>query len=236
VESLGAHCEGPFIHPEKKGAHSEEYIQLPGNGIRSIEVLYGAENLKPRSTTLPPVIKKITIAPELPGSIEAIKSLTKEHGIVCSIGHTTATYEQGLEAVKAGATKITHLFNAMDPFLHRAPGLVGLISAPVADLMARPYFGLISDDIHLSPNSVRAAWLIHEEGCILTTDATAVTGLPDGTYDSRLVVHVVKKGKRLVIEGTDTVAGGYVPGALIILQAIKVLMILMDSAATLPMR
>jgi N-acetylglucosamine-6-phosphate deacetylase len=87
--------------------------------------------------------------------------------------------------------------------------LVGLVSAPVTDLATRPYFGLIADDIHLSPSSVRAAWAIHEEGCVLTTDATAVTGLPDGTYDSRLGVRIVKKGKKLVIEGTDTVAGGY---------------------------
>jgi N-acetylglucosamine-6-phosphate deacetylase len=176
--------------------------------MRSIEALYGTENLQPRLTAPSPVIKKITIAPELPGSMQAIESLRKEYGIICSIGHTTATYEQGLEAVKAGAMMITHLFNAMDPFLHRTPGLVGLISAPVTDLTTRPFFGLISDDIHLSPNSVRAAWLMHEEGCILTTDATAATGLPDGTYDSRLGVHVVKKGKKLVIEGTDTVAGG----------------------------
>ena len=180
-------------------------------GITSVKDMYGENNLQPRdSANQAPTIRKVTIAPELPGAIEAIRALTQDHGVICSIGHSAATYEQGLEALNAGASVITHLFNAMDPFLHRAPGLVGLVSAPSSDLAIKPYFGLITDDIHVSPSSACAAWSMHEDGCIVTTDATAATGLPDGTYDSRLGVRVAKRGKKLVIEGTDTVAGGYV--------------------------
>lgn len=213
MESLGVHCEGPFIHPKKRGAHSEEYIRAPEHGITSIKDMYGAENLRPSSgsASQSPVIRKVTVAPELPGAIDAIRALTQEHGVICSLGHSTSTYEGGIEALQAGAGVITHLFNAMEPFLHRAPGLVGLISAPVTDLRKKPYFGLITDDIHLLPSAVCAAWATNEDRCVLTTDATAATGLPDGTYDSRLGVRVVKQGKKLVMEGTDTVAGGYGP-------------------------
>lgn len=211
MESLGAHCEGPFIHPKKRGAHSEEHILSPPEGIISVKDMYGKDSLQPKNSVIwSRAIRKVTIAPELPGAIDAIRALTHDHGVICSIGHSTATYEQGLEALSAGASVITHLFNAMEPFLHRAPGLVGLISAPVGDVEVKPYFGLITDDIHLSPSSACAAWTMSEDRCILTTDATASTGLPDGTYDSRLGVRVAKRGKKLVIEGTDTVAGGYV--------------------------
>lgn len=233
MESLGAHCEGPFIHPKKKGAHSEEYILAPEGGLASLKAVYGEENLRPQpdSTGQSPAIRKVTIAPEIPGALDSIRALTQDHGIICSIGHTTATYEQGLEAVRAGGSVITHLFNAMEPYLHRVPGLVGLVSAPVTDLAVRPYFGLIADGIHLSPSGVCGAWAMGEDKCILTTDATAVTGLPDGTYDSRLGVKVAKTGKKLVIEGTDTVAGGYVaPPSLTISSANGSTI---DSAATL---
>jgi N-acetylglucosamine-6-phosphate deacetylase len=182
----------------------------PANGIQSIRDLYGQESLAAPI----PAIRKITLAPELPGMLETIRALTHEYGIICSLGHSPATYEQGLAGVRAGATMLTHLYNAMEPCLHRSPGLVGLIGAPETDLAAppreRPFFGLIADGIHVAPSCVRMAWAVHREGCILTTDGTAATGfdLPDGTYEWTLQRKVVKKGEKLFLEGSDTIAGG----------------------------
>ncbi|CEL11446.1 hypothetical protein ASPCAL14548 [Aspergillus calidoustus] len=176
----------------------------------SIRDLYGQESLAAPI----PAIRKITLAPELPGMLETIRALTHEYGIICSLGHSPATYEQGLAGVRAGATMLTHLYNAMEPCLHRSPGLVGLIGAPETDLAAppreRPFFGLIADGIHVAPSCVRMAWAVHREGCILTTDGTAATGfdLPDGTYEWTLQRKVVKKGEKLFLEGSDTIAGG----------------------------
>lgn len=152
--------------------------------------------------------------------LDAIQELAHRHGTIVSMGHSAATYEQGLAGLAAGATMITHTFNAMKPFLHRSPGLVGLLSASEIDLkergVKRPFFGLITDDIHLHASVARAAYLVHPAGCIVTTDGTAATGLelPDGVYPwgrqnsgsgSR---RIVKAGRKLFIEGTDTIAGG----------------------------
>ena len=223
AESLGVHCEGPFISSGKKGAHPAPLLQTPNDGIKTIEDFYGLDNLtelrdgegecqNPR----PAIIKKITVAPELPGMYNTIRDLAPRYGIICSLGHSSATYEQGLEGVRAGATMLTHLYNAMEPFLHRNPGLVGLIGAPESDLpttrgkTSRPFFGIITDDIHVHPSCVRAAWATHEDGCIITTDGTSATGmsLPDGVYESKPGRRVVKSGRKLFLEGTDTIAGG----------------------------
>ncbi|OCT50195.1 putative N-acetylglucosamine-6-phosphate deacetylase [Cladophialophora carrionii] len=218
-ESMGAHCEGPFISASRKGAHVEKHLQSLENGWESILHFYGPENFLPLphasvkdelATTRPATIKKLTVAPELEGMVDAIRHLTQERQICCSIGHTAATYEVGLEAVRAGATMITHLFNAMAPLLHRSPGIPGLIGAPETDLENnRPSFGLIADDVHVSPSCVRTAWAVHEKGCILTTDGTAATGieLTDGVYPWK-ERRLEKRGRRMFLEGTDTIAGG----------------------------
>ncbi|KAJ9149106.1 Glucosamine-6-phosphate isomerase [Pleurostoma richardsiae] len=224
AESLGIHCEGPFISPAKKGAHAADLLQIPSAGAKTIEEFYGLENLKPPSVgeadaqnSRPAPIRKITVAPELPGMYDAIRDLTRDYGTVISLGHSGATYEQGLEGIRAGATMLTHTFNAMEPFLHRKPGLVGLIGAPETELkkmdgkLSRPFFGLITDDIHVHPSCVRAAWAMHEEGCIVTTDGTAATGLdlPDGVHQWKTGGRrVIKSGRKLFLEGTDTIAGG----------------------------
>ncbi|UPL02968.1 hypothetical protein LCI18_013902 [Fusarium solani-melongenae] len=215
AESLGCHCEGPFLSPKKKGAHPPELLLEPVNTVQSILDFYGADSLgapsfKQDAGQQIPAIKKLTLAPELPGMLDTIRTLRQEYGIVCSLGHSSATYEQGLAGVRAGANMITHLFNAMEPCLHRSPGLVGLIGAPETDLTDRPFFGLIADDIHVAPSCVRMAWAVHKDGCILTTDGTAATGwdLPDGTYEWMPGKAVVKKGEKLFLEGSDTIAGG----------------------------
>lgn len=235
-ESLGIHCEGPFLALSKKGAHDPNYLQTAvGGGDQTIKDFYGLANLAvpvvgdgSSAEPQPPVaksclpasaaaIRKITVAPELPGMLDAIRDLTHCHGTIVALGHSAATYEQGLAGLAAGATMLTHAFNAMEPFLHRSPGLVGLLSASEEDLrghrVERPFFGLITDDIHLHASVARAAWAMHPAGCIVTTDGTAATGLDlaDGVYpwgQGSASRRIVKAGRKLFVEGTDTIAGG----------------------------
>ncbi|KAJ5110304.1 N-acetylglucosamine-6-phosphate deacetylase [Penicillium argentinense] len=219
AESLGCHCEGPFLSRERKGAHPPDLLLEPVKRIESILGFYGVDSLgapisKENAGQQISAIRKITLSSELPGMLETIRTLTREYGIVCSLGHSPATYEEGLAAVRAGANMLTHLYNAMEPCLHRSPGLVGLIGAPETDLstppIERPFFGLIADGVHVAPSCARMAWAVHKNGCILTTDGTAATGfdLPDGTFEWTHGRTVVKKGEKLFLEGTDTLAGG----------------------------
>lgn len=202
-ESLGAHCEGPFISPTKNGIHSLAVLQAAGNGFQDFEACYGAENLR-ASDTSPPAVSMITAAPEVAGVFEAIKETTRR-GIKFSIGHTESTFEEATDAIHAGATMITHLFNAMRPLHHRNPGVFGTLGE--AEAKERPYFGIISDGIHLHPTTVKIAWNAHPDGFILVTDAMKTVGLPDGVYDWTNGDRFVKKGPLLTREGTGTIAG-----------------------------
>jgi N-acetylglucosamine-6-phosphate deacetylase len=195
AESLGAHCEGPFLNPNRNGIHSLAVLQSPVEGFESLSEMYGSENLG----SLASPIRLVTLAPELPGSLEAITEL-RARSIAVSIGHTTASYEQAKDAIWAGATMITHLFNAMNPLHHRNPGIYGLLGIPST---YKPYFGVIVDGIHLHPTSVNIAWHSHPEGCILVTDAMSPAGLPDGIYDWTNGDRIQKKGPVLTLEGSD---------------------------------
>lgn len=165
-------------------------------------------------------IKMITAAPEL-GAMTALIPALAARGIIVSIGHSEATYEEASAAVAAGATMITHLFNAMRPLHHRNPGIFGVLG--VADSQSqqdfptqvsqRPYFGLIADGIHLHPATVKIAWHAHPAGLVLVTDAMHMVGLPDGRYpwtNGEGEHFIVKKGSVLELEGTGTIAGRYV--------------------------
>lgn len=113
---LGAHVEGPFLAPSKKGAHDAANMHIPSSS--SLEMIYGEDNLRNS-------IRVLTLAPELPGALGYIETLTKEYGIKVSMGHSAANHEQGKKGLKAGANLITHTFNAMNPLHHREPGLAG---------------------------------------------------------------------------------------------------------------
>lgn len=204
-ESLGAHCEGPFIATSKCGIHSPSVLRSSApNGIRDFEDCYGDSNLSPSSPDQKPSIALITAAPELPGIASIIPQITSR-GIRFALGHTEATYEAATTALQAGATMITHLFNAMRPLHHRNPGPFGTLGKTSnAD---RPYFGIIADGIHLHPTTVKIAYTAHPEGFILVTDAMKTLGLPDGTYDWTNGDKWEKVGSRLTREGTDTLAG-----------------------------
>lgn len=150
---LGVHVEGPFINSIKKGAHPPECIKNFDNGFETVKEMYGSlEN-----------IKIITLAPEKENSIEVINKLT-QYGITVSVGHSTADISIGEIAVKNGASLITHLFNAMLPFHHRDPGLVGLLASDQIPKDRTIYYGIISDGVHTHPAALRIAYRTHPDG------------------------------------------------------------------------
>lgn len=210
AESLGAHCEGPFLNAGKHGIHNVQVLK-EAHSIADLEDMYGAENIDPEKSSArggrPLPIKMITAAPEL-GAMTSLIPTLRARGIVYSMGHSEATYEDATAAVAAGATMITHLFNAMRPLHHRNPGIFGVLGS--AERLARPYFGIIADGIHLHPNTIKIAYNAHPDGFILVTDAMHMVGLPDGRYrwtNGEGEHYIVKKGFVLTLEGTDSIAG-----------------------------
>ncbi len=161
---LGLHLEGPFLNPQKKGAHNPRYIQHPA-----------AEKIPNWSRKNG--VWLVTLAPEMEGAPAVIETLTKQ-GVVVSAGHTQAAYEQAQAAFAQGIACGTHLYNAMPPLYHRDPGLPGaLLTTPGV------YFGLIADGIHCHKSMLQLAWNAKSrDGLILTTDAMAAMGMPPGKY------------------------------------------------------
>ena len=163
----------------------------------SPESLYGSENL---TSTL----KLITLAPELPGSVALVGHLRENYpDIVISLGHSSATYEQGLATLDIGATALTHVFNAMAPLHHREPGLAGLTAS------GRCFYSVIPDGIHLHPATLAMAFRTDPAKCILITDSIELAGLPDGVHPGhgQIPSPQRKVGNRVTIEGTDTLIG-----------------------------
>lgn len=192
---LGVHLEGPCLNPEKRGAHPAEYLQPLT--LASVQALVGEYvNL----------IRVMTLAPELDPTGAVIPWL-REHGILVSLGHSTATSAQAKAAFEQGATMVTHAFNAMPPLHHRAVGLLGaaLLEPPI-------HCGLIADGQHVSPQMLdlllrsrrgRIGNTQHRcENLFLVSDALAPLGLPDGTYpwDSREIS--VEQGTARLPDGT----------------------------------
>jgi N-acetylglucosamine-6-phosphate deacetylase len=186
------------LNPEKNGIHKKEVLQRPQGGISDLEECYGANNLKS------PIVKMVTLAPELDQTQSVIRDLSSR-GIIVSAGHSTADYEQMRAAVKQGATMVTHLFNAMNQPHHRNPGIFGIIGAE--DEFVRPYYGIIADDIHVHPSFVKVAHYAHPNGTILVTDAMSLLGLPDGRYDWTNGESIVKHGGKLTLNDTPIIAG-----------------------------
>jgi N-acetylglucosamine-6-phosphate deacetylase len=161
---LGAHLEGPFLNPEKRGAHDPKLFH-----IGDPEAL---AYLSPLET-----IRLVTLAPEMPAGMKAVDWLTQQ-GVIVSAGHSAATSDQMLEAIETGIRYITHLFNAMPSLHHRQPGLLG-----PALTSSRLRCGLIVDGIHVHPLMVKLAWLcLGAKRLTLVTDAMAAMGMPDGRY------------------------------------------------------
>ncbi|MFD3610431.1 N-acetylglucosamine-6-phosphate deacetylase [Streptomyces atroolivaceus] len=189
-ELAGIHFEGPFISPCRKGAHSEELLRDPDPA--EVRKLLDAARGSARM---------VTLATELPGGIESVRLLA-EHGVIAAVGHTDATYEQTVEAIDAGATVATHLFNAMPPIGHRDPG-------PVTALLEdeRITVELINDGTHLHPAALELAY--HHAGAArvaLITDAMDAAGSGDGHYELGPLAVEVKDGVARLVEG-GSIAG-----------------------------
>lgn len=154
AESLGAHVEGPFLNPRKNGIHNRAVLRV-AECIRDVEECYGAANVgadaenvrehgdddDDEEEELKMPIKLITVAPELGAMTTNVIPELRSRGVLVSIGHTEATYEQARAAVDAGATMVTHLFNAMTPLHHRNPGVLGVLGRPAPPSCASTAFG-----------------------------------------------------------------------------------------------
>lgn len=159
---LGVHAEGPFISASKKGAQDERYILKPD-----------ADFVKEYGD----VIKIITLAPEEDDSnFSAIRRITSETDVVVSMGHTSADFDIAAASTKAGVRHTTHLFNAMTPLTHRAPGVVG--AALATDVSCE----LIVDGIHVSPHLYDILYKIKGGKLCFITDCLPAGGLPEGEY------------------------------------------------------
>ncbi|MFI6940603.1 N-acetylglucosamine-6-phosphate deacetylase [Streptomyces sp. NPDC050418] len=184
-EIAGIHFEGPFISPCRKGAHDESLLRDPDPA--DVRKLLDAARGQARM---------VTLATELPGGIDSVRLLA-EHGVIAAVGHTDATYEQTKEAIDAGATVATHLYNAMPAIGHRLPG-------PIVALLEdeRVTVELINDGTHLHPASLEMAF--HHAGAArvaFITDAMDAAGFGDGRYMlGPLAVEVKDSVARLVTE------------------------------------
>lgn len=196
AEILGAHLDGPFISREKSGGHSTADIQ----DVVSVSVMDATYGEGWRKVT-----KVVALAPELAGAQDVIADLTKD-GIIVSLGHSAASYCQGKAAVNAGATMLSHLFNAMPAFHHRDPSLVGLLAS--SDLERPLFFGIIADGIHTHEAAQRMAHKISPETLILLSDGTAAVGLERGTYEmGGQSVEVKGTPPAAFVAGTDNLLG-----------------------------
>lgn len=194
-DSLGVHCEGPFISLKKKGCHNPDHLIADATKVTLADV-YGPD---------PKEIKVVTVAPEIPGILTQIPLMCKK-GWIVSVGHTTATYEQACEAVDEGASLITHLYNAMPEPHHRKAGVVGTITLAGETGNPTPFFGMIADGIHIDKSMVAMAYRAAPGKCILVTDTMHLYGLADGVYhwDGQVLC---KKGASVLVDGTETLAG-----------------------------
>ncbi len=182
---LGAHLEGPFLSPQRPGAQDPATFLPPDPETleRLLEAGRGS-------------VRLMTLAPELPGGLRLIASLV-EAGVVASLGHTDATYEQARAGAEAGARAATHLFNAMPPLHHRHPGVLGAV-LDLPEISCE----LICDGVHVDPSVLRVAYRAKgATGIRLVTDAMQATGMPDGEY-------LLGAARVAVVEGRASLAGG----------------------------
>ena len=186
----GIHFEGPFISPCRKGAHSEELLRDPDPA--EVRKLIDAARGRARM---------VTLATELPGGLDSVRLLA-EHGVIAAVGHTDATYEQTVQAIEAGATVATHLFNAMPTLGHRAPG-------PIAALQEdeRVTVELINDGTHLHPAALELAFRHAGAGRVaFITDAMDAAGFGEGRYMLGPLEVEVSEGVARLVEG-GSIAG-----------------------------
>lgn len=187
AELCGINMEGPFISMEKKGAQNPLYIHKPD-----------VEMFRELNEASGNMVKLVALAPEEEGAMEFIDALVNEDKVVVSVAHTTADAEITAEALRRGASHVTHLYNAMPPFHHRKPGVVG---AACDDENCE--VELICDGIHIAPEMVRATFkMFGRDRIILISDSMMATGMPDGTYSLGGQVVIVKGNLATLEDGT----------------------------------
>lgn len=182
----GIHMEGPYLNPELKGAMNEGYLWKPS--IESWEAMWEASK---------GLIKIMTIAPELPGAIEVMRAAAKK-GVVLSIGHSMATYDEIELAIDNGAAHVTHIFNAMRPFHHRHPGVI------LGSLLRNELkIELIADKLHVHPAVMELLLKLKgANGIILITDSIRAGGMHEGEYEFADQKVFMKDQKAFLEDGT----------------------------------
>jgi N-acetylglucosamine-6-phosphate deacetylase len=191
---LGIHIEGPFLSHVRRGVHPPENLLPPT--LETFDKLWQVARGH---------IRLMTIAPELEGTLAVIKEAVRR-GVTVSIGHSDADYATARDAVDAGARHATHTFNAMRPFAHRDPGIIGEVLTD-----SRMTADIIADGIHIDPSVVKL--FLHAKGpngAVLITDSTAATGMPDGHYKLGGFEFEVSKGR--------CVANGVLAGSVLTLD------------------
>lgn len=187
ADLCGINMEGPFVAESKKGAQNGAFIRRPD-----------AEMFDRLNAASGNMVKLIAIAPEVEGAMEFIQA--KKQDTVLSIAHTAADYDTAMEAFEKGASHVTHLYNAMNPYTHRAPGPI----AAAADAGAE--VELICDGVHIHPAVVRTTFKIFgDDKIILISDSMMATGLEDGDYS--LGGQAVKVVGNLATLENGTIAG-----------------------------
>jgi len=190
---LGFHLEGPYINPVRKGAFPPRWLRAPS-----------ADEYRELFEASGGAIRQVTLAPELHGADELIRAVVAS-GAVAALGHTDATYDEAMRAIDLGATHVTHCFNAMRPFGHRDPGVLGAVMTSDA-LTAE----LIGDGAHVDYAAARV--LIRAKGCervVLITDGMPMAGTPDGAGEWEGQAIRVNGGKAVRVSD-NTIIGGVI--------------------------
>lgn len=185
AEILGIHLEGPFISKARRGVHPPDAIAQPS-----------AETLREFLEASDGLVKIVTIAPEIPGAMELIEAAVAAK-LVVALGHTDADYDQARAAIHAGARHVVHMYNAMRPFTHRDPGVIGAILTD-PEVTAE----IIADMVHVAGPAIQV--LIGAKGfdaVLLASDGIAATGMPDGEYRLGNFEVTVKEGVARNAEG-----------------------------------
>jgi N-acetylglucosamine-6-phosphate deacetylase len=195
AEILGVHLEGPYLNPQRVGAHNPNYLRAP--------LLASVQHFVPFACS--PAVRMVTLAPELIGATELIRQLRSPWTVI-SAGHSAATYDQAVAGFNAGITYGTHLFNAMSSLAHREPGLVGaLLSSDVP-------CGLIVDGVHVHPAAIKAAFRAKGvNGITLVTDAMAAMGTDKG--------HYTLGDRAVVVDMNSALADGTLAGSILQMDA-----------------
>lgn len=182
---VGINMEGPFLDPAKKGAHVEKWIAAP-------DVAFVRE----LNQDVDGLVRLVTLAPNMDGAEEFIKEIHEE--VCISLGHTAADYDCASRAMKFGAHHVTHLYNAMQPFGHRAPGLIGAAMDDPECMVE-----MICDGYHIHPSAIRAAFrMFGPERVILISDSMRAAGMENGTYELGGQEVTVKDRKAVLKDGT----------------------------------